>query len=112
MKIKDFKEKAKGFLVEKKTQIHYWYIQNEEKIWTRGVIVLPVVATIGTAIGKSIKSAVDEHHLKLQQYDPATGYYNQLKRPLKPQDWDRIMRMKREFGLTLTECLVRLGLTK
>lgn len=112
MDFKKFKKNVEAKVLEEKTRIHCYYVNNEEKIWRRAVIVIPVVATVGTAIGKAIKSAVDEHHLKFVQYDRATGYYNQLKRPLKPDDWEKILTMKRELGITLTECLIRLGLTK
>lgn len=112
MNFKKIKQDVKDKVLEKKTKLHYWYVTNEEKIWQRGIIVLPVIATVGTALAKAVKSSVEEHHLKLQQYDPATGYYNQLRRPLKSSDWECIMQMKREFGITLTECLIRLNLVK
>ena len=112
MDIKEFKQKAKAKYVETKTRIHVWYVNNEAEIWAKGMIVLPVVGTVATYAYKAVKAHTDEHHLKMQQYDPATGLYNQLKHPLTSQETARLMEMKRETGLTYTECLLRLNLIK
>ena len=106
------KSKVKDKYVETKTKAHVFYINHEEQIWKIGVVAVPAAFGLGKAISKSYNAHLEERHRLLTQYDHATGYYNQLKRPLTSSDWDRIMTMKRLDNITLTECLIRLGLTK
>lgn len=112
MKWNEFKQKAKAKATELKTKAHVFYIQNEEKIWIAVPIVIPAIVGLGKAASKSYNAHMEEQHRLLQQYDPALGTYNQLRRQLTPADWERILQMKRELGITLTECLIRLNLVK
>lgn len=112
MKWDEFKVKAKAKYVETKTKVHMWYVQNETEIWTKGMIVLPVAATIVGHVCKAAKLNAEEHHRLMEKWDPATGIYCQLKRPLKPADIERMMTLQRQFGITQTEALIRLNLVK
>lgn len=112
MKIKEFKEKAKAKVIETRTRLHVWYVQNEAEIWAKGMIVIPVLGTIAGYAYKAIKTNAEEHHRLMEKYDPATGVYCQLKRPLKPNDIERMLTMQRELGITQTECLIRMNLLK
>lgn len=112
MEWKKFKQKVDAKATELKTKAHIYYIQHEAEIWATGAVIIPAAAGIAKAISKSYTARKDEQHRKMEQYDPATGYYNQLRRPLTPNDWNQIMQMKRELGITLTECLINLNLVK
>ena len=112
MKWDEFKVKAKSKATELKTKAHVFYIQHEAEIWTAGTVIVPAVVAISKAASKSYNAHMEEQHRLLSQYDPATGCYNQLRRPLTASDWDRIMNMKRELGITITECLIRFNLVK
>ena len=112
MDINGFKQRMKSKTIEAKTKLHVWYIQHEQAIWFAAPVVIPAIIGGVKAVSKSYNAHMDDVHRKLTQYDPATGYYNQLRRELTSQDWDRIMKMKRDDGITITECLIRLNLIK
>ena len=112
MDINKMKEKAKAKVTELKTRAHVFYLSHEAEIWTAGAVVIPAVAGIAKSVSKSYTAHKEEQHRMLTQYDPALGTYNQLRRKLTPADWDKILTMKRELGITLTECLIRMGLVK
>ena len=112
MKWKEAKEKAKAKYVEFKTRAHVFYLNHEAEIWTVGSVAIPAIVAVSKAASKSYTAHKEEQHRLLTQYDPATGCYNQLRRQLTAQDWDRIMAMKRELNITITECLIRLNLVK
>ena len=105
-------DKLKSKVVEAKTKLHVWYLQHEQAIWLAAPVVIPAVVGGVKAVSKSYNAHLDNVQKKLTQYDPATGYYNQLKRELNAHDWDEIMKLKRREGITLTEALIALNLVK
>ena len=48
----------------------------------------------------------------LVDYDPSTGWYNELKRPLTTQEKANVIALKKAENITMTEALLRLNLLK
>ena len=115
--IEKIKEKFKKWQVKRKIhnttrKIKVFYENHEEEIWITSAVVLPAAVGGVKAVSKAYSAGVEERHRKLTVYDPSVGHYNQLKRELSSSDWERILNMKRELNITLTECLIRLNLVK
>ena len=107
----EFKAKAKAKFVEAKTRMHYAWVSYKEEIIIFSIVGLPIAAKGIDSICKAVRSSNEEHHKLMMDYDPSMGWYNELKRPLTPQDKQKILVL-REEGLNQTQALLQLGLLK
>lgn len=116
MQVNDLKSKANRIKEEVNFKVREglnWVHNNKEELIT---IAPFVVAGIGFA-GRTVKSSAkryeiraEEKRRKLTVYDPSTGCYLNLKRPLKSSE--QIMLGSKPKDMTVTQVLYSLNLIK
>ena len=109
---KDVKEKVDQKTAELKTKAHYAWVKYNDEIIIFSFVGLPILAKTLNSICKAFTSQKEEKHRMLVDYDPSTGWYNELKRPLTTQEKANVIALKKAENITMTEALLRLNLLK
>ena len=112
VKWNDAKQKVKAKALELQTKAKWFWYSYEEEIIIVSAIALPAAVGGIKAVSKAYTAHKEEQHRLLTEYDPSTGWYNELKRPLTTQDKANIMALRKSEGITVTEALLRLNLLK
>ena len=109
---KDVKEKVDQKTAKIKSETSNLWETHAEDIIIYSVIGLPLAAKIAHSISKAVVAQKEEKHRLLVDYDPSTGWYNELKRPLTTQEKANVIALKKAENITMTEALLRLNLLK
>lgn len=86
--------------------------QHKEECVIAATVVLPLAVKGINSVSKVIVAQKEEHHRLLTDYDPSTGWYNELRHPLSVQEKAAVVALKKSDNLTMTEALLRMNLLK
>lgn len=89
----------------------HWYSHRDE-ITMVSTIVVPIVLTVVHEISNDAKSRKQEYLRSCTDYDPSTGWRNELTRPLSRMDKENILAYRKLTGANQTEALLHFGLLK
>ena len=112
-KLKEFAEKTKKKAQETYDRVHDWCKQNEAIVVTVGPALLGAAVEIAKLGVKSHNRRVDrkrEEEREYTEWDPKTGSYVKLKRPLTNPEKVEIAEKTRDDKVTKTQVLSQMGL--
>lgn len=106
-----FKEKAKAWVKNRKTDVECFWAENKEAIVTLTPVVVGGLTLVGKAIGKHNAIKAEQMLKDRKIYDPRMGHYYTMRK--KPTDWqwteiDRRFRSGEGYG----DILKDMGLLK